>query len=114
MAQIDVSINGRGYRVACDDGQEDHLRQLAEYMDERVKELVASVGQAGEGRLLVMVGLLMADELAEAYARLEAQPTDDAESENGEAVENAEEILAAATESLAQRIENIAARMEGA
>ncbi len=113
MAQIDVSINGRGYRVACDDGQEDHLHQLAEYMDGRVKELVSSVGQVGEGRLLVMVGLLMADELAEAYVRLEAQPTENGASANGEAAQNAEETLAAATESLARRIETIAARMEG-
>ena len=114
MAQIDVSINGRGYRVACNDGQEDHLRQLAAYVEERVKELVAGVGQVGEGRLLVMAGLLIADELSEAYARLEAGPDGSGNGENAESTENAEEVLAAATETLAQRIETIAERMEGA
>ena len=59
MAQVDVAINGRNYRVACDDGQEDHLRQLAEYVDRRVMELVESVGQIGEARLVVMVSLLI-------------------------------------------------------
>ncbi len=68
MAQLDVNINGRSYRVACDDGQEDHLRQLAEYVDRQVMELVGSVGQVGEARLLVMACLLIADDLSESFA----------------------------------------------
>ena len=102
MAQVDVAINGRNYRVACDDGQEDHLRQLAEYVDRRVMELVASVGQIGEARLVVMVSLLIADELSESIASLEAGDPE------------AEEKLAQATESVAERIETIAAGLEAA
>ena len=70
MAQVEVSINGRNYQIACDDGQEGHLVQLGEYVDRRVKELVTAVGQVGDSRLLVMVSLLIADELAETYAEL--------------------------------------------
>jgi cell division protein ZapA len=112
MAQIDVTINGRGYRIACDDGQEDHILQLAAYIDKRVAELVSAVGQAGEARLLVMASLLIADELSEAFAELEAkeQPKGAA----GETVARAEASLAAATEALAARIEAIAARLEAA
>ncbi len=102
MAQVDVAINGRNYRVACDDGQEDHLRQLAEYVDRRVMELVESVGQIGEARLVVMVSLLIADELSESFASLEAGDPE------------AEEKLAQATESVAERIETIAAGLEAA
>lgn len=102
MAQVDVAINGRNYRIACDDGQEDHLRQLAEYVDRRVMELVESVGQIGEARLVVMVSLLIADELSESFASLEAGDPE------------AEEKLAQATESVAERIESIAAGLEAA
>ena len=100
MAQVDVAINGRNYRVACDDGQEEHLRQLAEYVDQRVMELVESVGQIGEARLVVMASLLIADELSESFASLEAGDPE------------AEEKLAQATELVAERIETIAAGLE--
>ncbi len=102
MAQVDVAINGRNYRVACDDGQEDHLRQLAEYVDRRVMELVGSVGQIGEARLVVMASLLIADELSESFASLEAGDPE------------AEERLAQATDAVAERIETIAAGLEAA
>jgi cell division protein ZapA len=102
VAQLDVAINGRNYRVACDDGQEDHLRQLAEYVDRRVMELVESVGQIGEARLLVMASLLIADELSESFASLEAGDPE------------AEDRLAQATELVAERIETIAAGLEAA
>ena len=54
MAQVDVTINDRSYKIACDDGQEEHLTQLAAYVDGRVQELVSSVGQVGDARLLVL------------------------------------------------------------
>ena len=61
MAQVDVAINGKSYRIACDDGQEEHLLQLAAFVDQRVQELAASVGQIGDARLLVMASLLISD-----------------------------------------------------
>lgn len=70
MAQVEVTINGRNYQIACDDGQEAHLAQLGEYIDNRVQELVSAVGQVGDSRLLVMTSLLLADELSETYADL--------------------------------------------
>lgn len=103
MAQLEVMINNRNYRVACDDGQEDHLRQLAEYVDRRVAELVEAVGQVGESRLLVMASLLIADDLSESFADSESRS--DAE---------AEEKLAEVTDALAKRIESIAAGLEAA
>ena len=104
MAQVDVTINGHNYRIACDDGQEDHLKKLAELVDQRLSQLVSTVGQVGESRLLVMTCLVVADELTEAYAELQGKA-----GKNGAATDAA---VAAATEALAQRIETIAQRLQ--
>ena len=65
MAQVDVSINGQSYRIACEDGQEDRLVDLATMVDEKVLELVNQIGQVGSNRLLVMAALIIADELVD-------------------------------------------------
>lgn len=117
MGQVSVSINGRDYSIACDDGQEAHLGKLGEYLDSRVSELSATMGQIGDARLLIMAGLLVSDELADAFAdiadlrkkieSLEKQgpppDTDAAEAADVETIER-----------LAERIEAIAERLEGA
>jgi cell division protein ZapA len=110
MAQ--VTINGRAYQIACDDGQEDHLRQLAGYIDRRVSELVAAMGQIGDMRLLVMVSLLIADELSEVTRQLDEsrKTSDDARS----TASKADARAASALEGIAARIEDIAARLEHA
>ena len=63
MAQVSVTINGRGYDISCDDGQETHLFHLAEEVDRRVASLVASVGQIGDARLFLLASLLLADQI---------------------------------------------------
>ena len=72
MSQITVVVNGRKYDIACDDGQEAHLTRLAQYIDRRVDEPIAAVGQVGDARLLVMASLLVADELSEVYTELDS------------------------------------------
>jgi cell division protein ZapA len=109
MAQVDVTINGRTYQIACDDGQEQHLVALAAYVDRRVGELTAAMGQIGDARLLVMASLLIADELAEIQA---AGAEGTAQSSTLPA--NMEATLADGIEALARRIEEIAARLEAA
>ena len=110
MAQVDVAINGKSYRIACDDGQEDHLLQLAAFVDQRIQELVASVGQVGDARLLVMASLLISDELSETFSNLNSVDNNGAV----DAAAEAEEVLAQTTEALAQRIELIAETLEPA
>lgn len=109
MAQVAVTINGRSYQVACEDGQERHLADLAAYLDKRVGELTAAMGQVGDARLLVMASLLIADELAETRASLEAK-----RERTPALAPETEAALADGIESLARRIENIAARLEAA
>ncbi len=114
MGQVAVTINGRSYEVACDDGQEDHLIRLAGYIDKKVAELVTSVGQIGDTRLLVMSTLLLADELSEAYAELAALRDGDEEVPASPVpVSPVNQTLVAGIETLAQRVEDIAARLEG-
>lgn len=111
MAKIDVSINGRTYQIACDDGQESHLAQLGEYVDKRVRELVAAVGQVGDSRLLVMVALLIADELAETYAELNRVREQASDAAAKPSYEEIESRLADVIDSAAARIEVLAGEM---
>jgi cell division protein ZapA len=70
MAQVSVTINGRQYRMACEDGQENHLMRLAKDLDLRIEELRAKFGEIGDMRLTVMAALTVADELTEAGKRM--------------------------------------------
>ena len=70
MAQVTIEVNGRSYTVGCEDGQERHLTELARLFDRQVRQVGQEVGQLGESRLFLMGALLLADELADARARL--------------------------------------------
>lgn len=105
MARVDVTFNGRVYPIACDDGQEPRVREVAAYVTQRLGDVKASVRSASDTHLLVMVSLLLADELFDARAGI---PADGAA--GGDASADAE--VAAAVGRLAGRIEAIAARLE--
>lgn len=66
MAEVTVTIAGRQYRMACDDGQEDHLNELGEMIDQKIADMRASFGEIGDMRLTVMAAIVVADELSEA------------------------------------------------
>jgi cell division protein ZapA len=107
MPQLTVVVNDRTYTVSCDDGEEEHLRQLALNLDTRVRALAGSVGQVGDTRLLAMVALMLLDELGEAKDTIVAL-------KNGAgAPPNTEETLAEMLENATSRLEAIAARMTG-
>jgi cell division protein ZapA len=109
MANVGVVINGRTYELTCNDGQEQHLKALANDIARRVDDLVKTVGQAGENRLLLMVSLLIADELAESTAELER-----VRHEHGRAPAVDEAAMASSIDRLAKQIQAIAARVEAA
>jgi cell division protein ZapA len=113
MAQVNVTINGKSYPVACDDGQEERIRHLARYIDGKVAEFAKSLGAVGEARLLRLAGLVVADELAEANEQiLRARRGAAAVNGPGRHDAAAEAVLAAGIDDLAARIEAIAARLE--
>jgi cell division protein ZapA len=107
MPQIVVTINGRSHPVACNEGEEQRIAELARYVDGKVKGFARDLGQIGEARLLVLAALVLADELADAQAASAGGKPG-----NGAALEEVK--IAAGVETLAERIETIAARLEAA
>jgi cell division protein ZapA len=71
MAQVTVKINGYGYVVGCEDGQEPHLQSMAAAVDSRIESIKALGGNSGEARLLLLASLLMADEIHDLRVELE-------------------------------------------
>ncbi len=102
MASVTVKVNGRPYPVICDDGEEEHLTYLAEYVDKKVKDLSDMAGSANEAQLLLMASLLIADDLSQAYEKIdhfrEGVPAD---KEGDRKLENIAEQL----EAIADRLE---------
>ncbi len=106
MAEVTLMINAREYKVTCDDGQEHHLMGLAKIVEDRVKSLVASIGQVGEARLLMMASLLIADDLKSASAEIgEGAPLQRAAGTD-------DQQAAEAIERCADRLETVAAHLE--
>jgi cell division protein ZapA len=66
MSHINVTINGRQYRMACEEGQELRLLKLAENLESRVEQLRGKFGEIGDQRLTVMAALTVCDELVDA------------------------------------------------
>jgi cell division protein ZapA len=70
MAHVNVMINARQYRMACGDGQEDHLLRLANELNRRIDEIRAQFGEVGDMRLTIMAAITIADELSEAVKKI--------------------------------------------
>lgn len=116
MPLVNVMVNQRAYTIACDDGEEDHLRELATHVDSKVRELLETVGQVGDSRLLLMAALLVTDDYFDALHRLESNGKELGEvtSAHAEAklkLGTAETRATAALEAAAKRIDDIAARL---
>ncbi len=104
MPQVAITINGRSYPVACNEGEEERIRELASMIDGKVATFARQVGQAGEARLLVLAALVLADELTEANEALRGLRTQPP-ALDGRAV-------AAGVDRLAARVEAVATRLE--
>ena len=70
MAQVNVTIDGKTYRMACDEGQEQHLEMLASRFDRYVGHLKEGFGEIGDNRLTVMAGIMVMDELVEMQKKI--------------------------------------------
>lgn len=109
MPLVNVMVNGRAYTIACDDGEEGHLKELASQVDAKAREVLASVGQVGDTRMLLMAALLIADEHHELSGKTGAG---DGEKHGLHLrAEQAERAAADALESASKRLEDIAVRL---
>jgi cell division protein ZapA len=70
MPHVSVTINGKSYRMACEEGQQNHLISLAEQFDAYVARLKGAFGEIGDQRLTVMAAIMVTDELREAERKL--------------------------------------------
>jgi cell division protein ZapA len=70
MSSVNITINGKQYRVACEPGQEQRLTQLAMDFDERIASMRARFGEVGDARLTVMAAMMLGDELVDARAKI--------------------------------------------
>ena len=103
-ATVTVSVVGRSYEIGCDDGQEERVKKLAADIDRRANDLLKSVGAVGEGRILFMTALLLADELADLKTTLERERA--AAGETDTAVAEGMTALARRVDAIAERLEN--------
>ena len=116
MAQVTVTIDGKQYRMACYEGQEEHLLDLAGRFDRYIGHLKGSFGEIGDHRLAVMAGIMVMDEFSELQKRVKGL-----ESEIGtlrktrdDALVKADKndaALTGALSTLAERMETLAARI---
>jgi cell division protein ZapA len=112
MAQVNVTINGRHYRMGCEDGQEDHVTQLAMDIDSRIEQLRETHGEIGDQRLTVMAALTVADELTESARRIrrleeEIAALQDARVVAAERAQQAQAAVVAAFNVASDRIEQL-------
>jgi cell division protein ZapA len=112
MAHVTVTIAGRQYRMACEDGQESHLEGLAADLDQRVEHLRGSFGEIGDNRLLVMAALTLSDELNEARQQVQRVQGELAGLQNARVAsadrsQATQAAVAAALNAAAERIERV-------
>lgn len=118
MAHVTVTIAGRVYRMACNDGEEPHLETLAAQVDAKIADIRKAFGEIGDQRITVMAALTMADELAEARKRCAQLEMDllNLKQQDSEIRSGADDLakrLASSLGDAAERIEGIAQRLNG-
>lgn len=118
MAQVSVTIGGRVYRMACDDGQEQHLMQLARELDARLGHLREAFGEIGDTRLTVMAAIMVADEFSELRRKVrgleqEIESLKEARVVSVERLDTLERTSAQSLEKAAERIERLAQALNG-
>jgi cell division protein ZapA len=116
MPQVTVTINGRQFRMGCEEGEEEHLLRLAEDLDSRISRLRTRFGEIGDTRLTVMAALTLADELAETKDKLQRVEPElatlrDASIVSADRAQATQGAVAAALNSAAERIETITKRL---
>ena len=116
MAQLVVTINARQFRVACEDGQEDHLTRLAGDVDQRVQAMRSQFGEVGDMRLTIMAAITLADELSEAETKIHALEQElmsmrDARHIAAERMRATESAFVDVIAATAERIEQVAKRL---
>jgi cell division protein ZapA len=113
VAQVTVTINGRQYRMVCEDGQDEHLLRLAKDLNQRIDNIRAQFGEVGDMRLTIMAAITVADEYSEAVKRIRRLEQDvaalqDARLVAADRAQATEAAIVTAFTAAAERIEKVA------
>ena len=76
MANVNIKFNGKEFLLSCDDGQEEHLEELALYLNEKFTDLKNSLGNIGENKLLLITSISVLDEYYETKKKIDTQKKD--------------------------------------
>jgi len=111
MAEVNITINGRRYGISCENGQEQRVLDLGAYVDSRLKEIARAGAASSEAHLLVLTALMLSDEVFDlrndvAYLDGQVRQTHGTQTDEAE--------LAGTIEHIAERIEQIAGRIQKA
>lgn len=120
MADVNMSIHGKAYSIACDAGQETRVVELGKYVDARLREIAAAGAASSEAHLLVLTALVLADEIyelrdlvADLRSRTPKVIREEVEIAAAQRVSEDEELeILAAIEQLASRIDTVAERLQ--
>lgn len=88
MSVVTLKIAGYSYKIACQDGQENHILELSEYLNEKATKLTSSIGYIPENQLLAMVSVLVAQELFSARKGVITKPSPSIDNAQIEMIEN--------------------------
>ena len=119
LSSVTVTVNGRTYKMACNEGEERHLLGLAAHVNSHVEKIMEEVGQVGDTRLLLMAAITIADEVNDAHRRIAALETEvqkmkSARDTAATQYEESQEETARALNAAAQRVEDITKQLNGA
>lgn len=118
MASVNVEINGKNYRMACEEGQEPHLISLAEKLNSYVTQLKGSFGEIGDQRLTVMAGVMVTDELVELQKKNKVLETEIEQLKNNSQssvseMSKREEDASVKISEIADRLNDLATKLNG-
>lgn len=123
MAEVNLTIDGRVYGIACDDGQERRVQQLGGYIDQRLREISHGSGASSKSQLMVLTALLLADEVFDLRANLTQVSNENQQLQQAPATNpvvyqgltpDDEQHLSGAISKLAARVEKLTSRVQRA
>ena len=117
MAEVSLSIHGKSYGIACDDGQENRVIEVGQYVDNRARDIASAGAASNENHLLVLTALVLADEVKELRDTLvNAQANGAAPQQvvNQGLSETEERRIIDSIEQLANRIDSVASKLRAA
>jgi len=109
MPQVSINIANRTYELACGEGEEQRVHELAAYVDDKVTQLRRQLPGVAEVKLLVFASLMLADESREARGMAKQ-----AETARASATDNAETLATALEELITSRVDKLSKKVTGA